>query len=174
MHMCVCVCVCVCVCCAGPRWRFYTGNPTLYVALQEGCREIRCLRYVEKQSAWLCVACVAISQTMRFSRTSYSSIILLNHVARPGSFNIRGERGVNVVERSHISILSLKYERKFPKKALVHGRIGQKWFIFRSGSLWKAKMWAEKTWLCCPLTLVVQWTKIIRTTDINNTQIHGK
>jgi hypothetical protein len=31
----------------------------------------------------------------------------------------------------------------------------------------KSKNVAEKTWLCCPLSLVVQWTKIIRTTDIN-------
>jgi len=45
-------CSSVCVFCASPRWRFYTEDPTRYFALQDGCRGMRWIRYVEKQSAW--------------------------------------------------------------------------------------------------------------------------
>ena len=39
-------------------------------------------------------------------------------MAQPVSFNIRGERGVNVVDRSQIRILSLQYTRKFYQKSV--------------------------------------------------------
>jgi hypothetical protein len=95
-------------------------------------------------------------------------IILRNHVSQPASFNIRGERGVNVVDRSQISILSLRYKRKFPQKSVGPWPQSTEMILLYNRKPMKSKNVAEKTWFCCPLALVVQRTKIIRTTDINN------
>lgn len=127
-------CASVCVLCK-PALTFLHWRSHPLLRSKDGCRDTRWLQHVEKQSAWREWPYCRLWGSGPGTLPYFYAITWLSLV--PSTYGAKW--GVNVVERSQIGILGLQYKRKFPKKVLVHGRKGQKWFIFISGSLRKAK-----------------------------------